>query len=91
MIPAPFDYVAAGSAAHAIELLDRHGDDAKVLAGGHSLLPMMKLRLAAPAVLIDVARADGLAGLDLRASMAANVARSPPSCNPFEARENRVL
>jgi carbon-monoxide dehydrogenase medium subunit len=65
VIPAPFDYVAADSAAHAIELLGRHGDDAKVLAGGHSLLPMMKLRLAAPAVLIDIARADGLAGISV--------------------------
>ena len=63
MIPAPFDYIAADSAAHAIELLAEHGDDAKVLAGGHSLLPMMKLRLAAPAVLIDIARAPGLAGI----------------------------
>jgi len=63
MIPAPFEYVAADSAAHAIELLAEHGDDAKVLAGGHSLLPMMKLRLAAPAVLIDIARAPGLAGI----------------------------
>jgi carbon-monoxide dehydrogenase medium subunit len=65
VIPAPFDYVAADSAAHAIELLARYGDDAKVLAGGHSLLPMMKLRLAAPAVLIDIARADGLSGISV--------------------------
>ncbi|HYS33224.1 MAG TPA: xanthine dehydrogenase family protein subunit M [Streptosporangiaceae bacterium] len=65
MIPAPFDYVAAGSAAEAIDLLARHGDDAKVLAGGHSLLPMMKLRLAAPAVLVDIARAAGLAGISV--------------------------
>ena len=65
MIPAPFDYVAASSAAHAIELLGEYGDDAKVLAGGHSLLPMMKLRLAAPAVLIDIARADGRAGISV--------------------------
>jgi len=63
MIPAPFDYIAADSAAQAIELLAQHGDDAKVLAGGHSLLPMMKLRLAAPAVLIDIARAPGLSGI----------------------------
>jgi aerobic carbon-monoxide dehydrogenase medium subunit len=63
VIPASFDYVAADSAAHAIELLASHGDDAKVLAGGHSLLPMMKLRLAAPAVLIDIGRAAGLAGI----------------------------
>jgi carbon-monoxide dehydrogenase medium subunit len=63
VIPASFDYVAADSAAHAIELLATYGDDAKVLAGGHSLLPMMKLRLAAPAVLIDIGRAEGLAGI----------------------------
>ncbi len=63
MIPAPFDYVAADSAAHAIDLLAQHGEDAKVLAGGHSLLPMMKLRLAAPEVLIDIARVSDLAGI----------------------------
>jgi aerobic carbon-monoxide dehydrogenase medium subunit len=65
MIPAPFDYVAADSAAHAIELLSQHGDDAKVLAGGHSLLPMMKLRLAAPELLIDIARVSDLAGISV--------------------------
>jgi carbon-monoxide dehydrogenase medium subunit len=63
VIPARFDYVAADSAAHAIDLLGRRGDDAKVLAGGHSLLPMMKLRLAAPAVLVDITRASGLSGI----------------------------
>jgi carbon-monoxide dehydrogenase medium subunit len=65
VIPARFDYVAADSAAHAIDLLGEHGDDAKVLAGGHSLLPMMKLRLAAPAVLIDIGRAADLSGISL--------------------------
>ena len=48
MIPAAFDYVRAGSVEEAVELLVEHGDDAKLLAGGHSLLPLMKLRLAAP-------------------------------------------
>ena len=56
MIPAAFDYVRAGSADEALSLLASHGDDAKLLAGGHSLIPLMKLRLASPAVLIDVAR-----------------------------------
>ena len=56
MIPAKFDYQRAGSADEAIALLERHGDDAKLLAGGHSLLPLMKLRLASPAVLIDIGR-----------------------------------
>ena len=46
-------------------LLGQHGDDAKVLAGGHSLLPMMKLRLAAPAVLIDITSASGLSGISV--------------------------
>ncbi|MEY2403814.1 MAG: aerobic carbon-monoxide dehydrogenase medium subunit [Acidimicrobiaceae bacterium] len=56
MIPALFDYVRADSADHAIALLTEHGDDAKLLAGGHSLLPLMKLRLATPSVLVDVGR-----------------------------------
>ena len=56
MIPAPFDYVRAGSADEAIAALAEHGDDAKLLAGGMSLLPLMKLRLATPAVLVDVGR-----------------------------------
>jgi carbon-monoxide dehydrogenase medium subunit len=56
MIPAAFDYVRAGSAEEAIALLGEHGEDAKLIAGGHSLLPLMKLRLASPSVLIDVGR-----------------------------------
>ena len=60
MIPLAFDYEVAESVDHAVELLGQHGDEAKLLAGGHSLLPIMKLRLAAPAVLIDLGRIDGL-------------------------------
>ena len=56
MIPAAFDYVRVTSVDEAIAALVEHGDDAKVLAGGHSLLPLMKLRLAFPAVLVDVGR-----------------------------------
>ncbi|MGO8875267.1 MAG: FAD binding domain-containing protein [Acidimicrobiales bacterium] len=56
MIPASFDYVRARSLEHAIDLLNEHGDAAKVLAGGHSLLPLMKLRLATPEVLVDIGR-----------------------------------
>ena len=56
MIPAAFDYVRAGSAEEAISLIGQHGDDAKFLAGGHSLLPLMKLRLAQPGVLVDIGR-----------------------------------
>jgi carbon-monoxide dehydrogenase medium subunit len=56
VIPAAFDYVRAGSAEEAVGLIGQHGDDAKFLAGGHSLLPLMKLRLAQPAVLVDIGR-----------------------------------
>jgi carbon-monoxide dehydrogenase medium subunit len=56
MIPAAFDYVRAGSAEEAISLISEHGDEAKFLAGGHSLLPLMKLRLAQPTVLVDIGR-----------------------------------
>ncbi|MEC5181648.1 FAD binding domain-containing protein [Arthrobacter sp. CG_A4] len=53
-IPAPFDYVRATSVDNALELLSRHGAESRVVAGGHSLLPMMKLRLARPEWLIDI-------------------------------------
>ncbi len=53
-VPAPFDYVRATSVDHALELLAQHGDESRVIAGGHSLLPMMKLRLARPDWLIDL-------------------------------------
>ena len=56
MIPAAFDYVRATSAAEAVALVGEHGDESKFLAGGHSLLPLMKLRLAQPSVLIDIGR-----------------------------------
>src|SRR5690242_16960222 len=56
MIPATFDYIAAKSLDEAISLLAKHKDDAKLLAGGHSLLPAMKLRLVQPKVLIDIGR-----------------------------------
>ncbi|HLH61002.1 MAG TPA: xanthine dehydrogenase family protein subunit M [Ktedonobacteraceae bacterium] len=59
-VPAAFDYYPATSVDEAISLLQQHGDDAKLLAGGHSLLPMMKLRLAQPGVLIDIGRIQGL-------------------------------
>lgn len=60
MIPAAFDYVRAESAEEAISLIGQHGDDAKFIAGGHSLLPLMKLRLAQPSVLVDIGRLSDL-------------------------------
>ncbi len=56
MIPAPFEYQRASSAEEAISLIGQAGDEAKFLAGGHSLLPLMKLRLAQPTMLIDIGR-----------------------------------
>ena len=59
MIPAAFDYEVAESTDHAISLL-RERDDAKVLAGGHSLLPLLRLRFSRPSLLVDIGRIDGL-------------------------------
>jgi carbon-monoxide dehydrogenase medium subunit len=56
MIPTAFEYQRPGSVDEAVKLLSKHGEDAKVLAGGHSLLPAMKLRLAQPRVVIDIGR-----------------------------------
>jgi len=58
-VPARFEYEVATSVEEAIELLERHGPEARLLAGGHSLIPMMKLRLAFPEMLIDIHELDG--------------------------------
>jgi carbon-monoxide dehydrogenase medium subunit len=63
MIPAPFEYAAPQTLGEAIRLLSSEGEEAKLLAGGHSLLPMMKLRLANPKILIDLRRISGLSGI----------------------------
>ena len=63
MYPASFDYHTPGSVQEAITLLGKLRDDAKLLAGGHSLIPMMKLRLAQPKHLIDLRKVPGLAGI----------------------------
>ena len=60
MIPANFEYHRPGSVDDAVSLLAEHGDDGRLLAGGHSLIPMMKLRLAEPAHLIDLSGVEGL-------------------------------
>lgn len=63
MIPAAFEYTAATSIDEAAESLRRYGEDAKVLAGGQSLIPLMRLRLAQPAALVDISRVSGLDGI----------------------------
>ncbi len=60
MKPAPFEYHAPTTLDEALELLNQHGDDAKVLAGGQSLMPLMNLRLARPKVIVDINRLHGL-------------------------------
>ncbi|HEX6461360.1 MAG TPA: xanthine dehydrogenase family protein subunit M [Thermoleophilaceae bacterium] len=64
MIPANFDYAAPESLEDAISALTQGGDDAKLLAGGHSLLPLMKLRLAAPSLLVSLGKVPGLSGIE---------------------------
>jgi carbon-monoxide dehydrogenase medium subunit len=61
MIPGKFAYVAARTVSEAVDVLGRHPDEAKLLAGGQSLIPMMKLRLAAPEILVDISRLQDLA------------------------------
>ncbi len=63
MFPAAFDYIAPASLDEVLSLLSKHGDDAKVLAGGQSLIPLLKLRFAAPVILVDIGRVDGLEGI----------------------------
>ena len=60
MIPSAFDYHAPGTLQEAIALLQQHGDEAKVLSGGQSLLPLLKLRLGYATQLVDIGRIDGL-------------------------------
>jgi carbon-monoxide dehydrogenase medium subunit len=63
MIPASFDYIAPQSLAEAVRALADHGEEAKLLAGGHSLLPLLKLRLAFPKLLVDLSKIPGLSGI----------------------------
>jgi carbon-monoxide dehydrogenase medium subunit len=65
MFPANFAYVAARSVDEALQLMAKHGEDGKLLAGGHSLIPAMKLRLQSPAMLIDLGTVPGLRGIKI--------------------------
>ncbi|GGF53797.1 carbon-monoxide dehydrogenase medium subunit [Marmoricola endophyticus] len=63
MIPAQFDYAAPTSVEEALALLAEHGDEAKVIAGGQSLLPVLRMRLNAPGIVVDLGRIEGLSGV----------------------------
>ena len=78
MKPAPFAYHRAHSVAEAVALLAELGEEAKILAGGLSLVPMMNFRLARPTALVDVSRIDGLSYL--RADAARADAADRPGC-----------
>ena len=95
MIPATFDYIRAESTDHAINALVEHGDEAKILAGGHSLLPLMKLRLASPEVLIDLGRLDALRGVsetdDGKLAIGAMTAHQEVMDNPLVKQHCGVL
>jgi aerobic carbon-monoxide dehydrogenase medium subunit len=63
MFPAAFDYAAPATLVDALALLKQHGDDAKIMAGGQSLIPMLKLRFAQPGIVVDIGRLPGMAGI----------------------------
>src|SRR5258708_25984144 len=63
MVPAPFDYRAPSTLDEALAVLKEHGDDAKIMAGGQSLIPLLKLRFAQPGMLVDIGRIGGLRGV----------------------------
>jgi aerobic carbon-monoxide dehydrogenase medium subunit len=69
MIPNNFEYFAPKSIDEALKLLDKHGDDCKILSGGHSLIPVLKLRLAAPAVIVDIGRIKELKQIKIEKDM----------------------
>ena len=64
MFPAAFDYRAPASLAEAVDILRQRGDDAKVMAGGQSLIPLLKLRFSQPALVVDIGRLPDLAGIE---------------------------
>ncbi|HKQ77408.1 MAG TPA: xanthine dehydrogenase family protein subunit M [Blastocatellia bacterium] len=65
MIPNNFEYFAPTTIEEALQLIDRHGDECKILSGGHSLIPVLKLRMAAPAVIIDIGRVKELKTIEV--------------------------
>lgn len=94
MIPAAFEYERAESVDQAIQLLGLHGDEAKLIAGGHSLLPLMKLRLARPSVVIDIDRLSDLEYIREagdRIEIGALTRIADVASNPLLAKHNPLL
>jgi len=87
VIPAPFTYIRVSSVADALSALQVHGEEAKLLAGGHSLIPLMKLRLATPQALIDISSVNELVGITL----SGNVLRIGAATRHFEIETSEVV
>ena len=92
MYPAAFEYHSPATLKDALGLMGKLGDDAKLLAGGHSLLPMMKLRLAQPKHIIDLRKVPGLAGIkDEGGTLVLGAMTTPPACLPaLRVRSSRL-
>ena len=89
MIPGQFDYVRPGSLDEALRILrDREGE-AKILSGGYSLIPLIKLRLAQPALLVDIQALEGLDGISEWMAGCAS-ARAPPIARSTKTRSSRI-
>src|SRR5262245_57978892 len=85
MIPNNFDYFAPATIEEALKLVDKHVDNCKILSGGHSLVPVLKLRLAAPAVIIDIGRIKELATIKIDGGairIGANATHAEIAANP---------
>src|SRR5438552_17692248 len=93
MIPASFDYAVARDLAHAIQLLGTSGGEGKVLAGGQSLIPLMKFRLAQPALLIDINRVAGLSAINENGELriGALIRENDLETNPIVRRRYPIL
>ncbi|MEI2810395.1 MAG: xanthine dehydrogenase family protein subunit M [Nocardioides sp.] len=94
MIPAKFDYTAPASVADAVAALTQHGDDAKIIAGGQSLLPVLRLRLNAPEMVIDLGGIEGLSGISEAGDelvIGAMTTHHEVATNPLVAEHAKVL
>jgi carbon-monoxide dehydrogenase medium subunit len=89
MYPPQFEYFAPETLDEALSILEQHGDEAKVLAGGQSLIPLMKLRFAAPSVLVDINRIDGLDTLSANGELRIGALVRHKTCERSDALRGR--
>jgi aerobic carbon-monoxide dehydrogenase medium subunit len=89
MYPARFEYFAPASVDEALEILERYGDEAKVLAGGQSLIPLMKLRFASPRALVDINRIEGLDSIEQNGTLSIGALVRHADCERSDALRGR--